>query len=346
MSARDEEHEEVDPMSERVRLQRTKRAHTVRSQTPRSELTAREVDQGVGLSINRALQSDGRPLDVPTRAQMQARFGHDFSEVRVHTDARAGESAQALDALAYTVGPDIVFGSGQYAPETTEGQRLLAHELTHVVQQGAAPAADAITPSGVSNAGKTAAVQRQVHVGDSLPARVQRQDEADAGAPVSTDGGSSTTDSSLDGGMTRNPMLPSTEWSLSGGFSAGGGVIGGGQALAMNLKNLRTEYSYLLTFVGVGLTAGFKAGIALSMPSTTEFTTSRPLHVEDFSCFGSLKIVELNPGIGGSLAYVSFWGVPSNPDYIDIGGLEAGVSAGGGVFAGRFSVWTSTATLS
>jgi hypothetical protein len=86
--------------------------------------------------VQDALRSTGQPLDPATRAFMEPRFGHDFSHVRVHTDARAAESAQAVNALAYTVGPDVVFGAGQYAPHSREGQRLLAHELTHVVQQG------------------------------------------------------------------------------------------------------------------------------------------------------------------------------------------------------------------
>jgi Domain of unknown function (DUF4157) len=77
----------------------------------------------------------GQPLDKTTRAFMEPRFGHDFSQVRVHTDTQATDSARSLNALAYTVGRNIVFGSGQYAPATTTGQRLLAHELTHVVQQ-------------------------------------------------------------------------------------------------------------------------------------------------------------------------------------------------------------------
>src|SRR5205085_2241251 len=66
---------------------------------------------------------------------MEARFGHNFSQVRVHADARAAESAHATNALAYTVGHDIVFGAGQYGPHSTTGQHLLAHELAHVVQQ-------------------------------------------------------------------------------------------------------------------------------------------------------------------------------------------------------------------
>lgn len=78
---------------------------------------------------------EGQPLDTTTRAFMEPRFGHDFSRVHVHTDSRASESARLVNALAYTVGRDVVFGTGQYQPETGEGQRLLAHELTHVVQQ-------------------------------------------------------------------------------------------------------------------------------------------------------------------------------------------------------------------
>ena len=69
---------------------------------------------------------------------MESRFGHDFSQVRVHVDSQAVESAGAVNALAYTVGRDIVFGPGRYAPQTSDGRRLLAHELTHVLQQHAA----------------------------------------------------------------------------------------------------------------------------------------------------------------------------------------------------------------
>ncbi len=84
-----------------------------------------------------ALRGGGRPLPESVRAFFEPRFGHDFSQVRVHTDARAAESARAVNALAYTVGRHVVFGSGQFAPGTTLGDRLLAHELTHVVQQRA-----------------------------------------------------------------------------------------------------------------------------------------------------------------------------------------------------------------
>lgn len=79
----------------------------------------------------------GRPLDGGTRLFMESRFGSDFSQVRIHDGANAASAAQSVNALAYTVGHDIVFGEGRYAPATTDGRKLLAHELTHVLQQGA-----------------------------------------------------------------------------------------------------------------------------------------------------------------------------------------------------------------
>jgi len=86
--------------------------------------------------VNEVLRSPGTPLDPATRSFMEPRFGHDFSQVSIHADARGAESAQAVNALAYTVGRDIVFGAGQYAPRSSAGLRTLAHELAHVVQQG------------------------------------------------------------------------------------------------------------------------------------------------------------------------------------------------------------------
>jgi len=80
--------------------------------------------------------SAGRPMEGDTRQFMESRFGQDFSQVRIHTDSRAAESASAIQARAYTSGRDIVFGQGQYQPESSSGKRLLAHELAHVGQQG------------------------------------------------------------------------------------------------------------------------------------------------------------------------------------------------------------------
>lgn len=85
--------------------------------------------------VHDVLNSPGQPLDAATRAFFEPRFGHDFGAVRVHTDPQAAQSAHVLQARAYTVGRDLVFGDGGYPPGTT-GRRLLAHELTHVLQQG------------------------------------------------------------------------------------------------------------------------------------------------------------------------------------------------------------------
>ncbi len=81
------------------------------------------------------LKQPGQPLNDDTQKFMESRFGHDFSGVRVHTDGRATESARAVNALAYTVGRNVVFGAGQYSPGTIAGKRLLAHELAHTIQQ-------------------------------------------------------------------------------------------------------------------------------------------------------------------------------------------------------------------
>jgi hypothetical protein len=110
-----------------------------------------EVEQAKG--IHRKLQSSsngdeyaradlteslgaGQPLDPGTRGFMESRFSHDFSGVRVHTDEQAAQSARSIHARAYTFNRDVVFDSGTYAPRSAEGKKLLAHELTHVVQQG------------------------------------------------------------------------------------------------------------------------------------------------------------------------------------------------------------------
>lgn len=127
-------------MNERAHIQRK------RVMTPPSPQVLNDVSQGIPTAppqavnavpsiVQGVLTSPERPLDAGTRAFMEPRFGHDFSRARMHTDARAAESARAVDALAYTVGRNVVFGTGQYAPGTSEGRRLLAHELTNVVQQ-------------------------------------------------------------------------------------------------------------------------------------------------------------------------------------------------------------------
>ncbi|HKG62314.1 MAG TPA: DUF4157 domain-containing protein [Pyrinomonadaceae bacterium] len=89
-----------------------------------------------------AMNGSGSPLPETTRSFFESRFGTNFGDVRVHTDSRATETARSINAKAFTVGPNIAFGPGHYAPHSREGQQLLAHELTHVVQQGASPVSE------------------------------------------------------------------------------------------------------------------------------------------------------------------------------------------------------------
>ena len=89
--------------------------------------------------VHDVLRSPGQPIDAATRAFMEPRFGRDFSRVRLHTETRAAESARLVNALAYTVGDDIVFGEGAYSPGSAATRRLLAHELAHTLQQSASP---------------------------------------------------------------------------------------------------------------------------------------------------------------------------------------------------------------
>jgi outer membrane protein OmpA-like peptidoglycan-associated protein len=148
---------------------------------------------GVPPVVHDVLRSPGQSLDPDTRSFMEPRFSHDFSEVRVHTDTQAAESARSVNALAYTVGQDVVFGQGHYDPQTSEGKQLLAHELTHVVQQSShlPPAADDLVVSspadaseqtahrvaGMVSIGQSASIAQTTQTSTSGPL-VQRQDDS------------------------------------------------------------------------------------------------------------------------------------------------------------------------
>jgi pyrrolidone-carboxylate peptidase len=104
--------------------------------------------------VHDVLRSEGNPLAPSTREFFESRLGHDFGDVRVHNDARGGESARAVSALAYTVGSDVVFAPGRYSPTTNAGMELLGHELTHVVQQSAhtsVPSDVVVAPPGTTH---------------------------------------------------------------------------------------------------------------------------------------------------------------------------------------------------
>jgi len=109
-----------------------------------------DADGGASPVLDVVGRGGGQPLDAGVRTGMEAALGADLGGVRVHTDSKAAESAKAVQAHAYTVGEDVVFGPGQYQPSSPEGQRTLAHELTHVVQQRQGPVAGTPTGDGIS----------------------------------------------------------------------------------------------------------------------------------------------------------------------------------------------------
>jgi hypothetical protein len=151
--------------------------------------------------VREVLNSPGHPLDKETRSSMEPRFGHDFSSVRVHTDEKAAESARAVSANAYTAGSHLVFANGKYAPRSSAGKRLMAHELTHVTQQAVGQVEGTSAGGGLSVSNPSDKFERQAgKVGEqkiapqdgSAPARrlaqrlqtpdeihVQRQDAPD-----------------------------------------------------------------------------------------------------------------------------------------------------------------------
>lgn len=122
----------------------------------------------------------GAPLDTATRSSMESAFGRSFSDVRVHTDDKASASADAVGANAYTVGNDVVFKSGQFNPGSPEGQKTLAHELTHVVQQSKGPVSGTPSAGGiaVSDPGDSFEREADAHASQVM-AKVQRQAEGE-----------------------------------------------------------------------------------------------------------------------------------------------------------------------
>jgi|GEM_PF-3245585 len=131
-------------------------------------------DAGLAATVATAGLGSGQPLGASALNFFQPRFSHDLSQVRIHTDARAADSARSVNALAYTIGRDVVFGAGQYAPETADGKRLLAHELTHVLQNDSRPQPNqtSVTESSSGVAGK---IETQV---ESMISRVPTYPDA------------------------------------------------------------------------------------------------------------------------------------------------------------------------
>lgn len=162
---------------EECRNKRTLQRHPASSSDP----------TGIPAIVREVLHSPGKPLETDTRNSMERRFGQDFSQVRIHTDAKAAESADAVNARAYTVGTDIAFNAGQYSSRSQSSRRLLAHELTHVVQQSAGSVgADA---EAIADATAARVAQGKNVEGSSLSGArltLQRQSKDDSGNASTT----------------------------------------------------------------------------------------------------------------------------------------------------------------
>lgn len=117
--------------------------------------------------VHDVLNSPGQPLDAATRAFFEPRFGQNFGFVRIHADQAASASANAVNALAYTVGSHIAFAASRYSPTTKPGQRLIAHELSHVLQQGASVAAGTVQRTTGDQPAQSTTNPRQVSSGDA-----------------------------------------------------------------------------------------------------------------------------------------------------------------------------------
>lgn len=181
--------------------------------------------------VHDVLRSPARSLDPQTRAFMEPHFGHDFSRVRIHADPGASHAANAVQAQAFTFGSDIVFGSGKFAPSTPAGRKLLAHELTHVVQQGAAPAAATHSPAEAAGEGATEAGNlRTSRV--SEPGRLQRKPKSGKDSPTTEDCPPMERGEREEAAKAQLRLverIPQQEW-LIYGFPIGGSEISGAEA--------------------------------------------------------------------------------------------------------------------
>lgn len=175
--------------------------------SPRSSLAGSRSP--VPEEVAGVLGSPGNPLATATRSFFEPRFGHDFGRVRVHADARAADAARAVGALAYTVGRDVVFGRGRYAPGSAEGDRLIAHELAHVAQQraDASGAVSTVSPPGEAPEREAASLTEAVTRGTGTHRPAAR---AASGTVYRAEGEAATTTAPATAPATATEAAPAT----------------------------------------------------------------------------------------------------------------------------------------
>jgi hypothetical protein len=157
----------------------------------RREAIGEAESAGVPAIVHEVLRASGEPLESQTRDVMEEHFGHDFSDVRVHSGTKAAESARSVNATAYTVGNHIVFGAGRFAPGEAGGRRLLAHELAHVIQQENVSERDLQSIAPVDDPMEMEAVRAETRADTMLSpdsgAALRREPQPGSGATVKLD---------------------------------------------------------------------------------------------------------------------------------------------------------------
>ncbi|MPZ45840.1 MAG: DUF4157 domain-containing protein [Betaproteobacteria bacterium] len=321
---------------------------------------------GASTGIRSVLASAGQPLPGHARNFFESRFGHDFSGVRVHADAAAGRSARDVAARAYTVGRDVVFAPGQFAPETYEGRRLLAHELTHVVQQGAAPRSaltdepSSATAGEMVHSGNADVVQR---AGDPafIPKGFPCDTDLTPGAPAGTDIVFSVSGFAIDAGHTAQLTTFRDAWLLAGGtddilihgYASTDGdqepnwTLSCNRAEAVRAELLRLGIPAVrIEVVAHGESTDFGAGAAANRHAVVSSSASifpLPLVAGTLTAadnFAGRSSTRFGVGETVNLDFVS---LPPRPA-ADFGGLEWNLASGGGTLAGVTPAGTATYT--
>jgi hypothetical protein len=208
------------------------------------EASGNGVQEHAPSLVREVVNSPGRPLDADTRSFMEPRLGRDLSRVRVHTDQKAAESAQAVSANAYTAGTHLAFAPGLYAPGTSSGRRLMAHELTHVAQQAEGPVAGTPIGRGVSVSHPNDSFERSASAGGSELLRSPQSPRffrgvKPMGGPVSPRAISVQRDTPPDPNIARQTSAAETSATAGVASAAFGGVSALG-ALVSAFESIRS----------------------------------------------------------------------------------------------------------
>jgi outer membrane protein OmpA-like peptidoglycan-associated protein len=323
-------------------------------------------------SVHEVLSGAGQPLDKASRTFMEPRFGYDFSQVRVHSNSAAARSTQELSALAFTVGNHIAFAAGQYRPGSAKTNRLLAHELAHVVQQGGAGVrehgSEGVSPSsGPQSANVSGVIQR---AGDpaAIPVGFACDTDLTAGAPAGTQLPFGTGRTDIVPGV-HDPLLAAfvAAWVAAGGTedivvhgfaSTTGATAPGGETLNWNLSCQRAQHvrdaliargipAIHIDIDAHGTSTDFGAApannqvaVISSSPAglfSNPFILTLLTPTDNFAGRSHSRL-----GVG-EVAALDFISIPPRPA-ADFGGLRWTIRAGGGALSAVTTAGTATFT--